>query len=156
MAVTIVSRLLEAAELLLKEKPKSATFKRRAVSTAYYAVFHQLARLCTDCLLKDAESSDENYERIYRALDHSQLRRAFGQPPLAGHKTLRKIGDAVLRLQSERHRADYLPQDVTLFPTEIANELINQARQTIQDLNELENADRRVLASCLLFKSRSL
>lgn len=140
--------------MLLVQRPRSASFRRRAVSTAYYAVFHQLAQLCSDCLLPQSGRDPEDYARIYRALDHGQLKRAFGQKPLAAHETLRRIGDIVVKLQSERHRADYLPEDTSLFPLEDVRSLVDTAAQTVRDLNALSAEDRRTLASCLLFKPR--
>jgi uncharacterized protein (UPF0332 family) len=49
--MTMVERLLALAEELADKSGKSLTLKRRAVSTAYYAVFHTLAKLCADELL---------------------------------------------------------------------------------------------------------
>jgi uncharacterized protein (UPF0332 family) len=46
--MTTVERLLALAAELAETSGKSLTLKRRAVSTAYYAVFHALAKLCAD------------------------------------------------------------------------------------------------------------
>jgi hypothetical protein len=53
---TMVSRLLDAAELLLAHGGRSGAFRRRAVSTAYYAVFHSLAKSSAGALLPDDAS----------------------------------------------------------------------------------------------------
>jgi hypothetical protein len=92
--------------------------------------------------------------RIYRALDHGPLRNAFGQSPLRDDLALKAIGVAVLNLQTERHRADYLPPDRSLFPEAEVRELIVQAHIVIEQLENLSGEERRKLATCLLFKER--
>src|ERR1700686_1154420 len=100
---SMVSLLLEAADKLAEERPRSSAFKRRAVSTAYYAVFHSLAKLCADTLLQSTDRDTDEYSRVYRALDHGSLKTAFAREPLKDRESLRKIGDLVVSLQSERH-----------------------------------------------------
>ena len=157
-SVTMVSLLLEAAERLVDERPRSSAFKRRAVSTAYYAVFHALAKVCTDALLSSL-SQDRNskeYERIYRALDHGSLKSAFSREPLQTHTALRKIGDLVVKLQSERHRADYLPPIRNIFSKDDTKKIVDQARAAVNEINSLNSSDRLTLATFLLFKARQL
>lgn len=150
----MVSLLLEAADTLLKERPRSSAFKRRAVSTAYYAVFHALAKLSADNLLHSADRKTDEYSRVYRALEHRSLKAAFGQEPLRDHVTLRKIGDLVVALQSERYRADCLPPIKNVFSQPETKKLIEQARQAVGEIEALSPQDRRTLATCLLFRAR--
>jgi uncharacterized protein (UPF0332 family) len=154
MATSMVGRLLGAAEMLISAKPGSAAFRRRAVSTAYYAVFHSLAKLAATSVLPGASAESEEYLRVYRALDHGSIKNVFGQAPLREHDRMRAIGSVIVRLQSERIRADYMPPGRTLFPREEAAELIGQARQVVDDLSALTEEDRRLLAICLLFRTR--
>jgi uncharacterized protein (UPF0332 family) len=151
---SMVALLLEAADKLIEERPRSSAFKRRAVSTAYYAVFHALARLCADCLLPSVDRGADEYSRIYRALDHGSLKTAFDKQPLRDHVSLRKIGDLVVGLQSERHRADYLPPIKNIFSRLDAQRLVGQARQAVSEIESLDTTDRRILATCLLFRAR--
>jgi uncharacterized protein (UPF0332 family) len=150
----MVSLLLEAADKLLQERPRSSAFKRRAVSTAYYAVFHALAKLCADTMLQSTVRTTDEYARVYRALEHGPLKSAFGKEPLKSHGTLRRIGDLVVALQSERHRADYLPPIRNVFSQRDARNLIDQARQAVSLIEALNLPDRRTLATCLLFRER--
>ncbi|MEF2073895.1 hypothetical protein [Consotaella aegiceratis] len=154
MPETMVDRLLSAAETLLAERPKSSAFRRRAVSTAYYAVFHSLARICVGNLAPGLSRGSEEYLRVYRALDHGPIKTVFNQSPLKENPNLRRIGSVVARLQSERLRADYLPPDPMLFSFSEAKDLVEQVRQIITDLGALQVQDRRLLAICLLFKTR--
>jgi uncharacterized protein (UPF0332 family) len=150
----MVSRLLDAADKLMAEGATSSAFKRRAVSTAYYAVFHALAKSCADSLLPGINRSMDEYSRIYRALEHGSLKSAFAKDPLKDRESLRKIGDLVIRLQSERFKADYFPPIRNVFSRREAQQLIEQARQAVAAINSLDVNDRRTLATCLLFRAR--
>jgi uncharacterized protein (UPF0332 family) len=152
---TMVSRLLEVADLLLRAGAHSSAFRRRAVSTAYYAVFHSLAKHCADDLLQPIDRTSDEYSRVYRALEHGALRSAFSRDsPLKKRKNLRDIGDLVIRLQSERHRADYLPPITNVFSLSQAQKPVDEARDIITDIESLSEQDRCVLATHLLFKNR--
>jgi uncharacterized protein (UPF0332 family) len=153
-SVTMVSRLLDAADKLIEEGPASSAFKRRAVSTAYYAVFHALAKSCADSLLPDTNRSTDEYSRVYRALEHGSLKSAFARGPLKDRETLRKIGDLVIRLQSERFKADYFPPIKNVFSLREAKQLLDQARQAVAAIESLNTKDRSTLATCLLFRAR--
>lgn len=151
---TMVNRLLSAADTLLESKPRSAAYRRRAVSTAYYAVFHALAKLCVEALAVDAERNSDEYLRIYRALDHGNLRKVFSQSPLNTHPTFKKLGPVIGRLQNERQNADYLPPKQDLFPVDQVRELIGQSRYVVTEISNLQKIDRQILAISLLFKDR--
>ena len=154
MSVAMVETMLQAADTLVERLPASSAFRRRAVSTAYYAVFHTLAKLIAGSLLPDASQDSEEYLRVYRALDHGPLKNAFNQSPLRDEPRLRTIGHVVTRLQSERIKADYLPPNPAPFSKSEAMDLIAQAQQVVADLANLSEADRRTLAVCLVFRNR--
>jgi hypothetical protein len=101
------------------------------------------------------DRNSEIYERVYRALDHGPLKAAFMAKagPLADRDSLQKIGNLVVRLQSERHRADYLPPNPNMF-LESARKLVDQARRAVSEIERLSDDDRIALAALLLFKSR--
>ncbi|WP_187969681.1 hypothetical protein [Aquibium microcysteis] len=154
-SAAMVDRMLDAADQLMRSRPRSAAFRRRAVSTAYYAVFHALAKLCAECLLPGGWSKDpQGYAKIYRALDHGPLRAAFGQSPLKDGGKFEEIGTAVVRLQQERHRADDMPPDAVMFPVEEAQQLLAQARRTVSALDALDRSSRLLLSTHLLFRDR--
>jgi uncharacterized protein (UPF0332 family) len=153
---TVVARLLDLAEELVQEGTRSSALRRRAVSTAYYAVFHALAKSCAAALLPSMDRASEIYERVYRALDHGSLRSAFASKatPLKDRETLKKIGELVIRLQGERHRADYLPPYKSIFSRDEAQTLIDEARRAVGEIQRLNGDDRIALATLLHFKSR--
>jgi hypothetical protein len=154
---TLAGRLLEAAELLLEHGKRSTAIRRRAVSTAYYAVFHSIVKVCADYVSRSATRSSEEYRRAYRALDHRQLKDAFRRSPLKDHQTFGKIGVAVVKLQEERHDADYLPPVAGNFTYDRAAELVGLARDVVREIEKLKpaNEDCRMLVISLLFKDRS-
>jgi uncharacterized protein (UPF0332 family) len=153
MASTMVDRMLDAAQILLEAGRSSSAFKRRAVSTAYYAVFHALAKSCSTSVLPGETYDSRDFERVYRTLDHGPLATAFNKDPLNQIDAVRRIGEVVVRLQSERKRADYLPPTRNVFSVSQANALLRQAREAVQAIDALSAEERRTLAVWLLFKS---
>jgi hypothetical protein len=151
----LVERLLELADSMAATEPSSSTAERRAVSTAYYAAFHGLARVCTATLLAD-DVEIEAYERVYRALDHGSLKTAFQttDSPLKRNANLKRIGDLIVSLQSARMLADYAPPRTEFCEAGAAQDHVGQARQIIAQLDALPLADRQTLAAYLLFPSR--
>jgi uncharacterized protein (UPF0332 family) len=154
--MTMAERLLwlakEMNSMALRGRP---SVQRRAVSTAYYAVFHAIAGLCAEGILPEKEGLDDTreFERVYRALEHGSLKREFTQTPLKDNEYLNKIGALVVRLQSERHKADYLPPK-RLYSFDEASKLIESAGLAMELLEKLDAGNRRILAITLLFKNR--
>lgn len=92
---------------------------RRAVSSAYYAVFHELAWRGTAALLGPSRPGwTSTQAAVSRWIDHGQLRSLCSAATGTGTATLVevlgqahvdvvRIADAFLTLQDARHRADY-------------------------------------------------
>ncbi len=153
--MTMVERLMALAEELAEKSGKSLTLKRRAVSTAYYAIFHTLAKLCANELLgAGSDTRSEEYIRVYRSLEHGTLKTAFKTAPLNRTVALQKIGNRVVRLQSERIRSDYLPPQ-QLYTEDQCRALVESAKTAIAAITTLPQSDRRILAVSLLFKNRA-
>lgn len=155
--MTMAEQLLQLAnQLIWTPSVAQHAARRRAVSTAYYAVFHAIADLCTEVVLPQAEKTDNSreYERVYRALDHGSLKREFSQPPLKDHTLIKDIGALVVWLQSERHMADYRPPHWD-YSSDEAVRLVKSAYLAVAMLSGLDAATRKTLAIALLFKNRS-
>lgn len=151
--MTMVEALLRLARSL-SEAPSTAR-RRRAVSTAYYAVFHRLAKLCLDQVQgADDDMTDDERERVYRALEHGSLKNAMQHPDIAGRARLKHIANDIVALQSARNQADYLPPKAGLFPPRECLDLVVRAEKVVTALDELAPSDRRLLAIHLLFKKR--
>lgn len=149
----MVDALLRLARTLATAR--SSATRRRAVSTAYYAVFHRLARLCLEQVQgADAKMTDDESERVYRALEHGSLKSVMEHQGISRHLRLKDIAQEIVLLQSKRNAADYLPPKKGLFPEQECLDLVVRAEAIVEALDALGPSDRRLLAIHLLFKKR--
>jgi hypothetical protein len=159
--------LLEQARFLSRReagrgRPRQASL-RRAVSTAYYAVFHLLSAEATSqaCPANPAGLR----ERVQRALGHDTMKQAANAfqsnrlpaniSPLLGHPVaapLISVARGFVRLQEERHKADYDLSDQ--FDRLRVQGLLREAEQVFSDWNTVRNTDdaHLFLASLLFWK----
>jgi uncharacterized protein (UPF0332 family) len=104
--------LLEQAQLLAnldRKRPRQASL-RRAVSTAYYALFHLLTTAAVANWKKPRQRA-----ALARAFEHRKMNDAcvktrgkqFPNPNLASAGHLRTVADTFIKLQQFRHTADY-------------------------------------------------
>jgi uncharacterized protein (UPF0332 family) len=134
-----------------KSRPR-AVYLRRAVSDAYYAVFHRLAMLCADQLVGTInQRNGDAWRSIYRSLDHGQAKRQFKTEPAASGLSV--IATAFVQLQEARHEADYNPSNL-LRKRADAESFILLAESAIQKIDGLGNDQRRDLAVRLLFNRK--
>lgn len=106
-----VEALLDVAEALCAvrgPRHREQAALRRAISTAYYALFHALCTACADGLV--GWSQTDLVAHIYRILDHAPARRKLlSSDALAISPDIRRIGEHFATLQDRRHLADYAP-----------------------------------------------
>lgn len=92
---TLVADLLDIADQLAAQKGRPSLRKaamRRAVSGAYYAVFHELCYVCADQLGVWTKANDLR-EPVYRLLDHGIARsRLIGKEATAISSDILQIG----------------------------------------------------------------
>jgi hypothetical protein len=146
--------LLDIAETLAKldpGRPRQASL-RRAVSTAYYALFHALAALCADQLI-GWKKPWEVFTPIYRSLDHSRAKDVFNRWGRRQGPELDLIGQISIKIQEERHRADYHPEPFHGRAETL--DLIAQARTAISRLVALPSEDKLRLATQLITRKRN-
>ena len=127
----------------------------RAVSTAYYALFHCLARTCADRLAGGAGTVGERptWQRVYRALDHKQARTRCENVPASFPDGARQFGQVFSALQKKRHVADYDPEYRVVKSAVIAD--INNVRVAIDRFLDLPRNVRRDFAIHVLMKVRT-
>ena len=147
--------LLEAARRPAESDAAQATQAdlRRAVSTAYYALFHCLAATAADLLAGNGSRGPE-WHQVYRALEHGKARRACQQQEVMRTFPidLRSFAKAFVDLQGARHEADYAPEGQYL-----KSEVLATVKMAEDAINEFEQADvqhRRGFAVHALFKRR--
>jgi hypothetical protein len=131
-----------------------SVFLRRAVSDAYYALFHALATLCADNLIGVTKRDSQAWRRIYRGLEHGRAKDEFNRQDVRQlHANVGRIAAAFIQLQDARHAADYDPA-TTLRRRSDAEALVSTAESAIADVKALPNAVSLELAACLLVKKR--
>ena len=125
----------------------------RAISTAYYAMFHCLARTCADRLAgRGLVGNRPMWRRVYRALEHGQARRRCANMPPLFPEGVREFGQAFSVLQSKRHFADYDP-DFRIGKSEVVA-AINDARTAIDRFRATPASVQRDFALHVLMKVR--
>lgn len=151
----MTSELLTTARLLAEARPPGPTQTdlRRAVSTAYYAVFHGLARTCADQVVGRGQAGSEEWDRAYRALDHGAAKQALLNLPPAAGEADKQFAEIFARLQKARHRADYDPS-APFLPRARALELIGEAEVSLDLLAGLSPRARRIVTVHVLLRER--
>jgi hypothetical protein len=139
---------------------------RRAISSAYYAVFHAILIAAADEIVGAVHRVTANYAVVYRSIDHRQLRticdiaRAKVPPPRyrpfvagAGFGTdVQTFAGAVMSLQERRNVADYDPTNQ--FRTVHGNQAIDLARIALHHWEAVPDVERRTFLMLLLFPPR--
>lgn len=147
--------MLEAArDLALKKGPPRQADLRRAVSTAYYALFHAICRLNADHLIGRGKRSSDAWLRTYRALDHVRAKEEFRKTSTRSlSPEVAQIGASFILLQDARHRADYDPRPFSMSRNQVFS-LVMTALQTTLLVQRLDPGLRSEIATILLLKSR--
>ena len=129
----------------------------RATSTAYYALFHCLARTCADMLAgrSGTNRSQSAWHQVYRALDHGEAKKRCEQNHIMRRfpAGIRDFAETFASLQSKRHLADYDP-DAPFWKSDVL-EGIGEARDVIARFARAPVKHRRAFAIYLLTKRRS-
>ena len=143
-----------AADLTRREaqKPKRASLCR-AVSSAYYAVFHALAQLSADELV--GRKSWTVVTPIYRSLEHQKTRMVMNTARSRWRSVpeMRDIAVTFITLQDARHMADYSPEPLKFKRHEVLD-LIDSAVRAVAAIRNLPQPLRLELAVQLIAKPR--
>ena len=125
---------------------------RRALSTAYYAMFHALCRSNAETLIGSAQvmQGTESWVWAYRALNHGPAKNKMAgyRPNGQIHQDIASFSRVFSNLQEHRHDADYDPRKV--YTRREVDTLINQAEVAIETFEAVSARDRRDLAAYLL------
>ncbi len=157
--------LLGLARKLLNVRAKKFgdAAARRAVSTAYYALFHLLNEAATRLFVS---AGSQHVGVLRRTFNHDPMRVASGMvsdgnlPKLFGKpgsfnlaSELKAVAEAFVDLQGERETADY--DHSRPIRAEKAEELVALAEQAFAAWDKVKNSDeaRLYLASFLLHKT---
>ena len=147
--------LIEAARDMTasgRGRPTQAKL-RRAVSTAYYAMFHCLAGCAANLLI--GRTRKPAWHQTYRALEHGKARNACEDkgPMAAFPQEVRSFADTFVLLQKARQQADYALDGRYDKLTVLG--AIDMAEDTIAQFDQADVQHRRAFVAHVLFKRRS-
>lgn len=159
--------LLGVARTLASGSPPRDAELRRAISTAYYALFHTTSKLAAERFVGTGQGGTSAYALLYRGFSHGRMKeicRAIDRPTLSQrHQALlrrtsvsyeaREFASAFAGLQELRHSADYDPQAV--FRSSDAVDACDQADIAIRALATLDAAERTDILALLLVEARA-
>jgi hypothetical protein len=144
------SELITTAQKLLRE-PASTADCRRAVSTAYYALFSALCRACSDSLV--GQDNNRAKYQVYRALDHSNVKercRETKSDDRSFPDEVRVFADTLVDLYELRELADYCPEKT--FDVLVAKNHVDQASKALENLAEVSTDHMKAFAVFVLLK----
>jgi hypothetical protein len=169
MAVLNPDHLLDQAERLTAPAgvgaPRQADL-RRAISAAYYGVFHAVATEAADEFVGRTQRDSSRYALVYRSVGHRRLREVCDDvvKSTAPSKYLKylprdglgpdlvAVAAAIGELQERRHSADY--DSLFRAKTSDADLAVATARNALSHFRNASRGPRRVFVSLVLFPPR--
>ena len=135
------------------KKPRQADLKR-AISAAYYALFHAMAKDAAELLVGVGPTKPgKAWSQVYRSLEHTAAKTACKAVRNLGFpQSINVCADAFVTLQQQRHEADYDPDCRVLRVDAI--DAIELAEDAIRNLKTAPRRDRKAFAVLLLLRKR--
>jgi hypothetical protein len=147
--------MIATARKLLANEP-SDTDLRRAVSTAYYTLFHHLCASFSAIVLHPAEAEFVRAKRqAYRYVDHGQAKKSCEEVHARGKNFppgIVAFADTFVELQRYRIEADYHP--TAAFDSELARILIEDAEKAIAAHDSESPEARRAFAVFVALRAK--
>jgi uncharacterized protein (UPF0332 family) len=168
VAILNPDHLFEQADKLITPqtgRPRQVDI-RRAISAAYYAIFHATITAAADQFVGMTNRDESRYGLVYRSVDHKWLRELCKEvqkstpssnfrphTPLGGFGAdIAAFAEAVVTLQIKRHTADY---DVMVRMNRSDAVLaIAEARAALRRFDRASLPQRLAFLSLLLFSPR--
>ncbi|WP_457796873.1 hypothetical protein [Methylocystis sp. S23] len=153
-ALDLIATARDLAEANGARKPRQSNLLR-AESTAYYALFHTLARCCADLLIGGSNSlrSEPAWTQVYRALDHGYAKQACENNKISTFQIeIQDFANTFVTMQTKRHKADYDP-DYKIYKSEVVLD-IAITEQAIVKFKTAKMKDKRAFAAYVLLKQR--
>jgi uncharacterized protein (UPF0332 family) len=164
------SDLLSVARLLsdaVGSTPPSDAQLRRAVSTAYYALFHTILRAAAQRFMGPGNESAAGFSLLYRGFQHGQMRQVCEvlrartlnsrfQKTLrvsAVSQDQRDFARAFTDLQDARQRADYDP--AARFQPADASDFVDMAEVAMAAFDRIDAREKADVLALLLVGARS-
>lgn len=139
---------------------------RRAISAAYYALFHAASIEAADNLVGARNRNTQRYGLVYRSVDHGTLRKLCEEvqrprlaekfrhlEPEGGFASgIKGFAAAIVELQRKRQDADYDP--LIRFSRTEARLVISGGRTALARFKATSEDQRLIFGSLLLFTPR--
>ena len=127
---------------------------RRAISNAYYALFHALAGSNASALIGSPSDAAiaAAWSRAYRGLDHTTARRELQRHRQELSVHARIFADTFRDMQELRHSADY--DHNAAISISQASVVLDQAEASILDYSQVALSERVYIATLTLIRSR--
>ena len=134
-------------------RPRQSELKR-SVSTAYYALFHAVAKGGCQLLVGVGPvRAGKAWSHAYRGLEHGFTKNACREVTKLGFPNgIQHCASAFILLQEARHNADYDPR--TKLTRAEALQWVARAEAAMAGLRSAPRRDRRAFAIQVLLKKR--
>jgi len=167
MAVFDPEAVLQQAERLVKPfqpGPPRQVDVRRALSSAYYALYHCIVGAVADEFVGKANRGTARHTLVYRSVDHHRISKVcttLSKPgpdlaplvPCGFGEALREFGSTVVDLQAGRHEADDDPAKLRRTSKVIL--AVSRARQALAFFGQASGEQRLVVLTLLAFQNRA-
>ena len=123
----------------------------RAVSTAYYAVFHALARNNADNIIGPPAnlSMASDWVGIYREMRHGRAATRLQHHMSTLDRNGREFSEDFINLKNARETADYNPD--AAFNLALASHWLNRAIAALNNLDAMSPTDKRTITNIVLY-----
>ena len=140
--------LIRASRLLASGQPSQEAL-RRAVSTAYYAMFHALATSNADLIVgARTPANQSNWIATYRSLQHYRAENPLHGWPHLFSLSIQNFAFVIGAIKRRREDADYNP--AANFAQNQVIAWIDRAEQAIMDFNVAATQERAMVAIATL------
>lgn len=151
------ARLLHASATRETDTEQVQTHLKRAVSTAYYAVFHAVCSNASELVLGAASepATADAWLQAYRGAEHTHVRNQCRNVRVMAPfpSEIREFAQIFVETQSQRNQADYNP--LSDFSPPDVERIINRADLAISHLAAAPTAIRRAFAITMLLRNRT-
>lgn len=167
--------MLDPAELLAvagllsaprAQKPPSQAQLRRAVSTAYYALFHKVLQAAAERFVGLHQQNSGAYNILYRSFDHGYMKKVCDDLQLSTLKDRTKIqlhrssisqdardfAGSFPALQEVRHAADYDP--TAQFLRSVVVSLVDGAAVAVAAFDRMPPDEKADILALLMVRSK--
>lgn len=146
--------LINASRFLASGQPTQGAL-RRAVSTAYYAMFHALAASNADLIVGPRTPANESrWATTYRSLRHFRAENPLHGWPHLFSQPVQNFAFVISGIKKEREKADYDPGANVSFVQNQVITWINSAERAIIGFNSASPEERAMVAIATLAGQR--